>query len=85
MLLNLCSVFLSRSLSQLFNRISCNLSDWDLRYWAALILSFRRISIRHMFMNIIAWGSQVAGKIYVSIKDEGRLQKFFSTACNIIM
>ena len=29
------------------------------RYWAALSLSFRRISI--MLMNIIAWGPQVTG------------------------
>jgi len=29
---------------------------WEITYWAALSLSFRRIS---MFMNIIAWGPQV--------------------------
>ena len=31
-------------------------------YWAALSLSFRRISIR-LFINIIAWGPQVSGVV----------------------
>ena len=37
--------------------------ELDIIYWAALSLSFRRISIPpnlyFMFMNIIAWGPQV--------------------------